>query len=335
MAKMTIDGLTSFVKTYVDASKQAGTWTNSTNNLVGLLDKIGKQITLDGSFQDKLPELDGDNLPLGKTIEEYFIDLTLPVSYVDPSDASFDPASAIKPYFPSVEECSYSYTLGRTIIPTSVKYDDFERACIDSSVAANISGKIMERLANSESLYRFQQKKQMLGNMATKAIAASATYSKLVETLAVPADTATSEAFITELKKDVETASFATEGHSLNGSLIGAAPSLTLFVKKGVMPDIQVQALAGAIHAEQLAIPATIKVVDDFGKIMAADGTTDVSDKVYAMLIDPRGVKLHSGYRALRKNENGAGDYVSFFQHSENTGFISKNTFVKIYKIAD
>ena len=73
---MTIKDLESFVKTYVDKSKQAGAWVSSTDNLLKLQDKIGKQITLDGSFQDKLPELSGDDLPGGKTIEDWFIDLS-------------------------------------------------------------------------------------------------------------------------------------------------------------------------------------------------------------------------------------------------------------------
>lgn len=71
MAKMTLDDLQAFVEAYVDSAKQAGAWNDgSFNNFAGLVDKIGKQITLDGLFNDKLPELDADSLPLGRTIEE-------------------------------------------------------------------------------------------------------------------------------------------------------------------------------------------------------------------------------------------------------------------------
>ena len=68
---MTLSGLQDFVSDYVLAAKQAGAWSGTTNNLYGLTDKIGKQITIDGSFSDKLPELDGEDLPFGKTIEEF------------------------------------------------------------------------------------------------------------------------------------------------------------------------------------------------------------------------------------------------------------------------
>lgn len=318
MAKMTLAGLRTFVENYVAAAKQAAAWTASTDNLLKLIDKIGMQITLDGSFNDKLPELDGNDLPLGKTIEEWFIDLTLPQDFVDPATVEFDPANTLKPYFPSVEDSAYSYTLGRKVIATSEPFNNMERAALTEGDAANMAAKIMERLTNSFTLYTYAQKKQLLGNMATKAVAANRS-----AVLAAPADTETAEAFIKQIKIDVEDASFASENTSLGGALIGAAPELTLYIKKGVMPTVEVDALAGAFHAENLAIPANVKVVDDFGNADA---------KIYAMLVDPRGIKLHRSYHAVRDQMNGIGDFVNFFDHSENTGFISKNTFVKVYK---
>jgi len=319
MARMTLSGLNSFVATYVDAAKQAGAWNGTTNNIFGLIDKIGKQITIDGSFEDKLPELDGEDLPFGKTIEEWFVDLILPQTYTAPVDGQDYGVTYAKP---TVENAAYSYTLGRRKIPVSKPYDDYERAALGATEAANFSTKIVERLYNSESLYRYAQKKQLLANVIAKAEAAT-NVATLVQTIAAPTDTVTAEAFIKQVKEDVETASFANEGHNLGNCLIGATPRLTLYVKKGVMPTIEVDALAGAFNKGDLAIPAKIKVVDDFG---------DNATGAYAMLIDERGVKLHNGYRAIRTDEHGGEDFVTFTLHSENTGFISKFTFVKVYK---
>lgn len=318
MAKMTISALQTFVNTYVAAAKQAGTWTGTTDNLYQLLDKVGMQITLDGQFIDKLPELNGNDLPLGKSIEEWFVDLVLPKDYDSTG------ATTMAPSYPSVEQAAYSYTLGRKVIPTTVPYDNLERAALTPADASNMIAKITQRLSDSYQLYTYAQKKQLLANVITKANAAT-NKATLVQALAIPTDTTTSEAFIKQAKADVETAGFANEGHCLNNSLIGAAPSLMLVIKKGVMPVVEVEALAGAFHAENLAIPATIKVVDDFG---------NDSTGAWAMLIDPRGVKLHRGYHAIRENVNGQGDFMNYFDHSENTGFISKNTFIKVYKAA-
>ena len=313
MAKMTADGIKTLASTYVAAAKQAGSWSGSTNNLYGAIDKIGKMVMLDGSFIDKLPELDGDELPLGKTIEEYFIDLTLPEAY---SNITTEGAKDVVPALPTVEACSYNYSLGREKIKTTVPYNNVERAARSVEDASNMITKVLERLGNSYEMFKFAAKKQLLGNAAEKAVTAG-----LVTTIAQPTDTLTSEAFIKQVKTDVETASFAHEG-GLNGSLIGAAPSLILYVKKGVMPVVEVEALAGAFNAEKLAIPATVKVVDDFGS----------NNDVYAVLVDPRGIKLHRDYHAIRQSENADGDFINYVDHSEHTGFISKNTFIKVYK---
>ena len=315
MAKMTTNGLVALAKSYVAAAKQAGTWNATTDNLYTAVDKIGKMVMLDGQFIDKLPELDGDELPLGKTIEEYFIDLTLPEAY---TDINTEGAKNEVPALPSIEECAYNYTLGREKIKTTVPYDNVERAALNQNDAANMIAKILERLGNSYEMFKFQAKKQLLGNAADKAVAAN-----LVSTIAVPTDTTTGEAFIKAIKEEVEAASFAHEG-GLNGALIGAAPELVLYIKKGVMPSIEVDTMAGAFNEARLAIPARVKVVDDFG--------TMTNTNVFALLVDPRGIKLHRGYHAIRTATNADGDFVNYVDHSEHTGFISKNVYIKAFK---
>lgn len=313
MAKMTIEGLKTFVKTYVAAGKQAGAWVSTTDNLLKLQDKVGKQITLDGSFQDKLPEMSGDSLPLGKTIEEWFIDLTLPTDF-DATGKDND-----KPAYPSIEDVAYCYTLGRKKIKTTEPYDNVERAALTPEDAANMTGKIMERLQNSESLYEYNLKKQLLANMVDKA----AGNAKVV---ALPNTTENAENAIIALKEAVEDASFAHEGDSLTSTaLIGASPELVLYVKKGFMPSVEVKAFAGAFQKEELAIPCTIKVVDDIP-------CTDT--KVWGVMVDPRGIKLHPGYKAMRSHENADGDFINYVLHTEFTGFISKYTFVRVFKTA-
>ena len=147
----------------------------------------------------------------------------------------------------------------------------------------------------------------------------------LVEEVAIPVDDTTGEAFIEQVLKDVEIASDYSEGNSLNGNTLGGNPEagLVLVIKQGVMPTLKVQTLAGAFHREELAIPAEIKVIPDFG---------NASSDYYAVLVDRRIMRLHNTYRAVRENTNGQGDFLNMFYHTENTLHISKNCFVKAYK---
>lgn len=326
MAKMSVADLQTFAASYVDAAKQAGAWSATTNNLYGLIDKIGKIVSLKGDFSDKLPELDGDELPAGKTIEETMIDLVLPQVYGtnginDSTNATTEGAYDLAPAYPSVEAAAYSYSLGRYKVKTTRPYDYIEAGCNTAEQVGELTGDIMWSLASSASLTRYTLKKYLMGNAIDKAVTAN-----LVNTIAKPIDTTTSEAFIQAVKEDVEDASFAGEGKSLSGALIGATPSLVLYVKKGVMPAVQVQALAGAFQKEELAIPATVKVVDDFG------GIDETNGEIFAFLADPRGIKLHNSYRAIRSKENADGDFINFVQHENNTGFISKHVYFKVYQ---
>lgn len=322
MAKMTLSGLKTFATGYVAAAKQAGAWAASTNNLYGLVDKIGKIVTLKGLFNDKLPELDGDDLPDGKTIEETLIDLVLPAVYgtngiPTEANATTEGAKDVVPAYPSIETAAYSYSLGRFKVKITRPYDYIEAGCNSPEQAGELTGDIMWSLESSMSLTRYNLKKQLLANAIGKAFAASLDYQ-----VAVPVDTTTSEAFIKEIKKAVEDASFANEGNCLSGALIGAAPRLVLYVKKGVMPIVEVDALAGAFHEERMALPCEIKIVDDFG---------NDNSNTWAFLVDPRGIKLHNSYRAIRSTENADGDFVNFVEHENNTGFISKHVFMRVY----
>ena len=148
----------------------------------------------------------------------------------------------------------------------------------------------------------------------------------LVKEIAKPVSDVTGEAFIQQVLADVEVASDFSEGHSLNGNTLGGNPEagLVLIMKQGVMPALKVQTLAGAFHREELAIPAEIVVIPDFG---------DADADIYAMLVDRRIMRLHNTYRAVRENLNGQGDFLNMFYHTENTAHISRNCFVKVYEV--
>lgn len=323
MAEMTYANAKAAAATYVAAAKQAGAWTKSTDNFAGLIDKIGKTITIDGSYEDKLGILDGEPMTAGRTIEEYFMSLTLPEAY---STLAAEMAKNNVPSLPTIKDISYSMTLGKEKITTTVPYNNVDRAFHTNDEAGALIAMITKRLQDSYNLTKYFEKKQLLGNVATKCIASNAN-ADVYKAIAIPTDTNTSEAFIQQVKADAEDASFAHQG-GLGNALIGAAPELVLFVKKGVMPVVAVQAMAGAFQKDELAIPARVVVVDDFGTI-----TGGISGKqVFAILADPRGIKLHENYSAVRDDPNGSGDAVNFYKHYEHTGFISKYTYMKVYE---
>ena len=367
--KLSIAELESLIASVVEDTKLSNTsFVETRNNIVGLLDKVGKIVILDSVFAiDKLARFDGEYLSFGKTIEDWYQDLELPTAY------DSDGANALTPNDPSYRPVAYSYTLGRKKIKTTLRNDNIERAIHFEEQLVSIVAMQTKRLEDSMAQYRYGVKRQMIAEYIGLAVAemggsnaswsTSTAYSvndlvksgspakygivvkplaashgksfaeavaggyvivlDLITEIAKPVDTSTGEAFVKQVKADVEIANDISEGHSLNGNTLGVSQDLVLIVKQGVIPALEVDTYAGAFHQQNVMIPAEILVVKDFG---------DANADYYAVLMDGRGMKLHNTYNATRENVNGDGDFLNIFRHTEDTGYLCRNTFFKVYK---
>ena len=87
--KLSYEQLKEFVATVItDAKISIADFNVTRDNTAGLIDKIGKIITLDSVYNvDKLAEFDGEYLSFGKNIEEWQQDLTM---IEDKSDVNVD-----------------------------------------------------------------------------------------------------------------------------------------------------------------------------------------------------------------------------------------------------
>lgn len=369
--KLSFAELKALVAAYVDNSKIGAAWTSSSDNVAGLLDKIAKTFTIDGNFNDKLAFMDGEELPLGKTLEEWYQDLILPVAYDDFTSDNDNYKKTLAPYDPTYRPASYSYDLGRKVLPITERYDNLQRAANTQGEYVALTNMILKRLDDSFAMFKYGVKKEIIAaaidriaNRRTSAgtfsastqytvgtclqsAASSGTYGVVVKAipasssqdwaarvadgsiivlsdykqLAKPTDTATGEAFIKQIKDDVETLSFANEGNSWNGNTLGSSESgLVLVIPKGLKSSLDVDTLAGAFNEARLAFPCQIVVVDEIP-----------SQYGYAVLMDERSMRLHPTYRAVREQQNALGDYISYFLHTGNTAFISNNTAIIAY----
>lgn len=359
------------IASYVDANKiSVETYEATRNNVAGLLDKIGKIFTLDTSYIDKLAFFDGDFLSMAKNLEEWQEDLLLPADY-DPTGAN-----TLSPHDPSYRPAFYSQTLGQKTFATTIRNNNLERAVHFIEQFNELVAMISKRLFDSEAMWRYAEKRQLIGLMiaecgdvysTTKTFTASTKYDvgehlrsassglsikygivvkpiavatalsswaeaiaggyvieqDLITKIAKPVDTSSAEAFIKQLRNDVEIAGDYSEGHSLSGSTLGATENLVLLVKQGIMSSLDVDAMAGAFHLDKIGLPAEVVVIKDFG---SSDTQT------FAVLCDRRSVRLHDSYRAVREQMNAQGDFINYFLQTEVTAHYSKNTYLKVYQ---
>ena len=168
---MTLEQIKTAVASYVNASKAAAEFGSPTrDNLAGLLDKIAKTVTIDGIFSDKLEFMNGQELEFGRTVEEYYQDLDTVQTYSDYSNSGTPGEDALRPYYPTYRPASYNFTLGRRIIPTTLKYNEYERACNSPEELAGITSMVLKRLYDTFGVFKFDAKKKILGNLADKCI---------------------------------------------------------------------------------------------------------------------------------------------------------------------
>ena len=386
--KLSLPQLTSVLASYVVENKiSVASFSETRDNTVGLLDTIGKIFTITTNFVDKLALFDGEDLSFGKTVEEWASDLILPEDY------RANGGEALSPHYSTYRPVYFSYTLGRKVIPQTIKNNDIERAVHNEGQFISIVEDKTRKMYDSETMLKYGIKRQALGVLAkmcayvqavahadytcTNGSSSWATFSSaaegavnelvyinitggtyngmygivkpiaddesktasqliangylckydLIESVALPVDTSTGEAFIEKVKQAVEVASDFSEGHCLNaGHTLGATPEggLVLLVKQGVIPNLEVNTYAGAFNRGDLDTKVEQIIVKDFG---------NADSDVYAILMDRRGMRLHNTYRAVRENLNGDGDFLNMFFHTENTAFVSRNVYVRIFKI--
>ena len=367
--KLTKEQLAILLASYLKANKIAvAGFEASKDNVLGLLDKIGKTIEIDGIYTSELDWMDGDTLPAGKTIEEYFEDFIAPEDYVKESGLGNVNGPEI-----GARPVRYSYTQGRKKWKVKKYFDDLERAFSTEAGAINALEGITERLESSYRMWRDDAKRALLGTLAKKAkeimnttttFAASTAYTagtavrkdtngsayaivfknipasnsldwagavgagylapvNLVEKVDFPTDDVTGEAFIIAVKEAVRKMKFKNH-ENLNGALVKPTPEANrrLVIDTSLMPELEVKTLAGAFHADRLAMPATMSEVEDFGT-----GNSDV----LAILLDERGAKLHNSYNATRSQVLVDDDAILSVKHTEDTAFISANTYVHVF----
>lgn len=163
--KLTLDALKSVVASYVDSNKiSLETFVETRANSVGLLDTIAKIFTIESRYVDKLDVFDGEDLSYGKTIEEWQADLILPESY----DATG--AGALAPHDSTYRPVSFSYTLGRVKIPQTIRNNDVERAVHNAEQFGEIIASKTKAMYDSERVFRYDVKKQGLGEIAERCV---------------------------------------------------------------------------------------------------------------------------------------------------------------------
>ena len=365
--RTTLKQIYTIVEEYIVGNKIASPeFTPTASEFTGILDKIGRQVLIySGSFYDALPELDGEFLPLGKTIEEVHSDLKKPIPY----DA--EGTNTLARRKAGYRQSYYSYAQPRLTIPNTIPFNVFEQASLDQSGFISLVQDNIKTFNDSIAMAKYGRKKKLM-KLVTEEI------KRVMSGTNVPTEdevdstevkngsyVKTSNGDVYAVMEDMEYLS-QTVTDVANGKLVKleletklAKPvdnaTGTAFVKalKNIAEDLGFardgQSLSGATIGADVGVTMYLKrgiaSVIDVDVLAGAFHQDKVAvpitfkvveddcfaEGVYALLVDTRMIRLHPTYMAIRENTNGEGDFINQFSHSDYTAFYSKNTYCHIF----
>lgn len=369
--RITLKEFQETVKAVVQKAVIAGKFDEivKTEGITGLVNKIAEQVTLDGNFADKLPELDAKELPYGNIIEEWYQGL-VPVrdfEAVEGNEAEVE----LSPAFPDYEEPAYSQSFDRKYFKTSLTYDQYNAAVNNPDGLAALTNMVVKRLYDSYAQYRYNCKKELIVEAGNKAITKMETAlnfntGTLYEVGAVVNDTdvfymvrKTIPATNTDNIEILKEKGYVVDYNVITKGFIAPTTEAECkaFVKE-IKKLVEVSqfanegnSLAGnTIGAEDglvLILPNGIMPEietelyagafnkDNLAmpcKVVRVDNLGSAgSCNVNAVLMDSRAIKLHPQYVRFGETEVNGGDYRNLFLHTKQIGYISKFAFMHVW----
>ena len=331
MAAPSLTDIKTLVNAVIDASKISddAPFVPDTDDITGLVIKIGKQFMLSSNFESDLPELEGDRLEFGSTIEEYYVKLAAIAAFkptpgtlhkkvdVDSTPTDVWESDIGKPSRPDFATVVYSYELAKYQAAQTVDYNKIEHAMIGQNEFSKLIADITKSLYDTIAIYKYMIKKQLLGR-AIDLIGVEGTGNVQRVKIAAPSDTSTGEAFVKSVKSYVNKFTKIHDTYNLlKVPVKSQLEDLVLYILEGYEEVIDVGVLAGAFNVGKVSIPVTVKTVEDFG-------TLAVNTTAYALLVDTRGVKVHTLHETASQEDVGRSEFITYFLNYQPVCHISK-----------
>lgn len=310
------------------SGKVAAGFTPTYDDFTKLIEKVSDIVEFDNPQRNYLPELDGA-ANAGIT-EEMFLNLP-DINTYDQNDESGRSAEGANEYvskYLTPETCYYSYPMKTLKIKVSEPMGAFKSYTFDGG--AEVVGRIIGKAIDSKVLSRNFMKKQLMGqfikHIETGDSIGGITVGGRAEQkvpIAHPVDDTTGEAFIKKVQEVVRAAKWENTKNCL-GVVQGGAPELVLFVKGAAIgASLSVDTLSGAFNKEELGLGVKVVEVPDFG---------NYSGDVYALLCDPRSMKLSPVWEETLSGVNRDDARIDTVFHYQDKAFYSNCTFAVVFK---
>lgn len=276
-----------------------------------LLNKIGKTVIRDRVFNNRLARFKSGTMEYGDIIEEIGADILTAQKYEGPE--LYDPHNIClpNPYCKTKPDAKSNYHrrnreefYEQTIFHATLK-KAFSAG--GNGFQTFING-LVAKMSKSNTIDQYIWTKQLFADYITKPqipLAANQTIG-----VAAPTGDVSGRAWLKQLKTTVEDLSFpSTQFNPMQMTAQSDTADMTLFVRRGIQPIIDVDTMAGAFHSERLDNGLTQIIVDDFGDFGSAP------DDVLAVLCENDWFMIYENDSEFADTYNPKGRYWKYYYH--------------------
>lgn len=300
MAELTKAELQAAAAAYADPSlSHATTYTPSVNVVSGMLNQIGANHQIKGTYKNRWRRFYRGKMSQGQDVQLWFKPLVKPVAYTGAVDQTAEVTNIKVCYTYPVGEQRYKQTKDEIEMLRALQNPaDMGELVSSIAVALDDSVNTFEDATITQTLAEWRDILPANGGPATTQVVVQATAT----------DAATATAYIKKIKSILRGFREALSKYNKSGVLTASGDAVTLVIRGDVADCISVDAIAGAINAEKLAFNVEIIEVDAFVK---ADGTT--ASDITAIIMDDQVLGIH--------------DVVDHYNESDIPGTHKRNFF--------
>ena len=271
-----------------------------------LINKIGKTIVSSKMAKNKLAFMRGEDLEMGDTIEDIFVEMARASTY---NRNATNPFEITKPQVKALY-----HRIDRELQYTVTIYDnDLRRAFTSKDGMEKLVTAIVNSLYSGKTHDDYIFTKELFGS-----------YNKYYEVIVdEPTTEAGAKTLVKAIKKYSEDMSFMS--NKFNGQGVDTfteKEDQILLLHKDAKVNIDIEYLAGVFNLSKAEMEARIVTVDDFGSLANA----------YAILCDKNAPKIHKTLETMETIRNPRGRYTNYFLNSDGIYSISEFANMIVFK---
>lgn len=263
--------------------------------ITSLVDRIGLVVIKSASLSNQLAKFKKGSMPLGRTIEEIFVDITKGKKY----NAEDSETTVFKRTIPNVKTLFHERNR-QDYYSQTIQDDSLKTAFVSWSNFEGFLSGIINAIYNSAEVEEFEYMKLLIDNYHSKGLF------KVIP-IEEPTNETTSRAFIKKLRATVGRMSLTSGSRDYNSLAVRTRTDVSdmhLIITADLQAEIDVDVLARAFNMDKTNFLGNITVIDEFS-----------SPGLEAVLVDREWFMVYDTLHKMETIRNPKGLYWNYFYH--------------------